>query len=159
MEGTLEAARGISFHQRYTGFNPSLHGRYSGRANARAFLVLSKPRFNPSLHGRYSGSSLPNAPRGNAILVSIHLFMEGTLEASTWQIGKYILTVSIHLFMEGTLEAPTGCCRCCGHPNVSIHLFMEGTLEVQAPAANPFGLVTFQSISSWKVLWKRSYSR
>ena len=110
--------------------------------------------------------------------VSIHLFMEGTLEVSrkwdmlaqeklfqsisSWKVlwkspgglpDTFTNHVSIHLFMEGTLEVYRAGCSDNPMALVSIHLFMEGTLE-EIELIELVLIGRFQSISSWKVLWK-----
>ena len=62
--------------------------------------------------------------------------------------------VSIHLFMEGTLEVFFFSHFRYFRFFVSIHLFMEGTLEVRPEVHQEIDSNSFQSIYSWKVLWK-----
>ena len=53
-----------------------------GTLEAELFEIMGGEGFgfNPSLHGRYSGSQLRGASYSDRRHVSIHLFMEGTLE-------------------------------------------------------------------------------
>ena len=85
-------------------FNPSLHGRYSGSPSVRPMLRPMSDRFNPSLHGRYSGSE-----ECNIADVLITVFQSISSWKVLWKlIGLFFshtrTPVSIHLFMEGTLE-------------------------------------------------------
>ena len=57
--------------------------------------------------------------------------------------------------MEGTLEDFSGAWPCPPALLVSIHLFMEGTLEEVIAHQTGGRYAGFQSIYSWKVLWKK----
>ena len=113
MEGTLEALDNIDVLGVDFSFNPSLHGRYSGSFSDAADTLLVGVSFNPSLHGRYSGSS-----RAGCVFITVN-------------------SVSIHLFMEGTLEGPCPRSKPSSCVSVSIHLFMEGTLEARSLQHQP----------------------
>ena len=135
-------------------FNPSLHGRYSGSFWALAFSSVTS-LFQSISSWKVLWKLYSPLAACRVAAVSIHLFMEGTLE----ELRRYAETdrtagVSIHLFMEGTLEENlsfvdslidrrfnpslhgrySGRQTCIlsreGNCTVSIHLFMEGTLEV-----------------------------
>ena len=79
MEGTLEGNPKNHLDQWLVGFNPSIHGRYFG--SGFNFLHLPAPTLFQSIYSwkvlwKYSGN-IKKLLRG---YVSIHLFMEGTLE-------------------------------------------------------------------------------
>ena len=153
MEGTLEAAKALPTDAGLEGFNPSIHGRYFGRLLTTFFFI-------------------------SPLRVSIHLFMEGTLEVGlrirgtayqdwfqsiySWKVlwkctigNNYVAFVGMFqsIYSWKVLWKMYIITFILGIEGVSIHLFMEGTLEAYFPPT--FGEnQRFQSIYSWKVLWK-----
>ena len=110
-------------------FNPSLHGRYSGREFLKSKYLGIDLSFNPSLHGRYSGSD-----PWLLIYCTQETFQSISSWKVLWKWhaprpATWWRRVSIHLFMEGTLEDGRGRPFDSVQFGVSIHLFMEGTLE------------------------------
>ena len=153
MEGTLEAFKGTYVDEEQPRFNPSLHGRYSGSIG-----FLSAPGliccFNPSLHGRYSGSSI-----GKVYWQICRLFQSISSWKVLWKlvivyfsgVAGHCFNPSLHGRYSGSDVLVIMRFRISG---VSIHLFMEGTLEVWLLRVSHSVFRSFQSISSWKVLWK-----
>ena len=123
MEGTLEEKRTPSSDGAFSSFNPSIHGRYSGREGTG-----NAERAKQAFQSIYSWKVLWKL---NLIVhhhplrtVSIHLFMEGTLEVKGFQILPVIVSSfnpSIHGRYFGRLFGGLALPTCSLSFNPSIH--------------------------------------